>query len=302
MTLAAAWLIMVFCGISIVALVITAAISWWQVRTKGSSNPTHVAIHAATLSFFVPGSVLILLGGFGWGLDRAIESRSMEPSGAGLPKRSHAAISDKSSMDSAPLAKDTALAVEMRVNGNRGSITLRPSETFTYGWTSRNASYCEMVSPVKQAISPSGTSRVIGPGGGPFYPEIGRSVTYAVICSVDGLQTVTDAVTILAQAADSDVVGKRYGLAANISANGIHGSITLRPGETFSYSWSSRGASVCELVSPAKSGIPASGTSTVIGPGDPFYPSPGHAITIAITCPGSEVWTVTDAVTIKAAK
>ncbi len=82
----------------------------------------------------------------------------------------------------------------------------------------------------------------------------------------------------------------------DIKANGSDGPITITDGDSYSYDWSSLNASSCQITSPANSGIPLSGSDTVL-PGSPFYPAVGAPMILTVVCTDGST-TATDAVTI----
>jgi hypothetical protein len=85
-------------------------------------------------------------------------------------------------------------AVDVKVDGSDGPITLKPGEGFVYSWTSSNVKSCQLVSPRKSAIPTSGTSGLIT-SSHPLYPPAAGPVTITVECS-DGLNKASDAVTV----------------------------------------------------------------------------------------------------------
>ncbi|MFZ2048757.1 MAG: putative Ig domain-containing protein [Minisyncoccia bacterium] len=88
----------------------------------------------------------------------------------------------------------TPPTVNITANGTHGSITLTSPATYTYTWTSTNATSCVLTSPTASGISTAGTSSAVAPGSA-FYPAVGAPVTITINCT-DGTTTVSDSVVI----------------------------------------------------------------------------------------------------------
>ncbi len=88
---------------------------------------------------------------------------------------------------------DTIVTVDIKANGSDGPITITDGDSYTYNWTSSNATSCQLTSPVNSGIPLSGFDIVLP--GSPFYPAIGAPMILTVVCT-DGLTTGTDAVII----------------------------------------------------------------------------------------------------------
>ncbi|MGE3275697.1 MAG: hypothetical protein AB7O67_11340 [Vicinamibacterales bacterium] len=70
-----------------------------------------------------------------------------------------------------------------------------------------------------------------------------------------------------------------------ILVNGLRGSITLKDGESFSYSWSSPDAMACQIETPTgPSGISRAGIGGPVVPAHPWYPRPGTTSALKLTC------------------
>lgn len=185
---------------------------------------------------------------------------------------------------------DTIVTVDIKANGSDGPITITDGDSYSYDWTSLNASSCQITSPANSGIPLSG-SDTVSPGS-PFYPAVGAPMILTVVCT-DGLTTATDAVTInLASLPPPPPATPTV----DIKANASDGPITIADGDSYTYSWTSTNSSSCQITSPANSGIPLSGSDTVL-PGSPFYPAIGAPMILTVVCTDGLI-TATDAVTI----
>ncbi len=88
----------------------------------------------------------------------------------------------------------TPPTVNITANGSDGPVTLTSPATYTYTWTSTNATSCILTSPVTSGISTAGTSSAVAPGSA-FYPAVGAPVTITIECT-DGTTTVSDSVVV----------------------------------------------------------------------------------------------------------
>lgn len=171
--------------------------------------------------------------------------------------------------------------VDVKANSSDGPVTINNGSTFTYTWSSANATACQQTPPnptTGSGVSLSGTSVAIGPGH-PFYPSVGSPTTITITCT-NGTQNATDSVVI--QLVSS---GGGGGPTVDIKANGVDTTLTITPGETYVYTWTSANATACQMTTPVQSGVNLAGTSVAIGPGSPFYPPGiGQDVTITIVC------------------
>lgn len=174
--------------------------------------------------------------------------------------------------------------IDVKANGSDGPLTLGPSDTYTYTWSSTNTTACEQSSPAADpsGISTSGTSAAIG-AGHPFFPTAGHPVTITITCT-NGTSNAVDSVVI--GLSDSSGTGTTTPPTVDIKANGSDGPLSINSGDTYTYSWSSANATACEQTSPIPdtSGISTSGQSAAIASGHPFFPTAGNPVTITIVC------------------
>jgi hypothetical protein len=88
----------------------------------------------------------------------------------------------------------------------------------------------------------------------------------------------------------TSAVHARFGV--SIKVNGSSDPVTLQPGESFSYSWSSTGMTACQIISPTTtiiSGTSLAGNDGPIGPDHPWYPKPKSVLAILFSCTDGEV-------------
>ncbi|MDB5254273.1 MAG: secreted agglutinin [Parcubacteria group bacterium] len=180
-------------------------------------------------------------------------------------------------------------AVTLSVNGSHGPVTLNSGETFTYSWSSTDATSCDLASPSTTGLATSGTSLVID-STHPYYPTVGHPTTITVTCT-DGVAIGSDSVVVnLAPTAPAIPT-------VDVKANGSDGPVTLNPGQTFTYTWTSSNATSCDLASPSTTGLATSGTSLVIDATHPYYPGTTTPTTITVTCTNG-VAVATDSVVV----
>jgi hypothetical protein len=183
-----------------------------------------------------------------------------------------------------------AVTADIKANGSDGPVTINSGATFSYTWSSANATSCQLTSPSTSGISTTGASSTFAPGNS-FYPAVGGSVTFTINCT-DGVTSAIDSVTVNVVAGGAPAI-----VTADIKANGSNGPVNLNIGDTFTYTWSSANATSCQLVSPSTSGISTSGASSVIASGNSFYPAVGGSVTFTINCTDG-VTTATDSVVV----
>src|SRR3989344_3480627 len=79
-------------------------------------------------------------------------------------------------------------------------------------------------------------------------------------------------------------------------------SLTINDGESYTYSLTSAGATVCAVTSPFPSGSIVDGVSTPVLPGESYYyPTVGNPVTITVECNDLGTSTTTDSVVIQLA-
>ncbi|MBX4181602.1 hypothetical protein KW807_01925, partial [Candidatus Parcubacteria bacterium] len=139
------------------------------------------------------------------------------------------------------VAAPAAVTVDIKANGSDGPVTINNGDSFTYSWSSTSATACQLTSPTGDSgIATSGTGGPIDPTH-PWYPTATSSTTLTLNCT-DGLSSASDSVVIglaVAPPPPSQVT-------ADIKANGSDGPVTVA-GEPWNYSWTSTGATACEL-------------------------------------------------------
>jgi hypothetical protein len=74
------------------------------------------------------------------------------------------------------------------------------------------------------------------------------------------------------------------GVKVDLKINGSDTLLILDSNSSYTYKWTSRGATFCEQISPSSSGIAMTGESGEITAGHPFYPKPGKTITFIFQC------------------
>ncbi len=84
----------------------------------------------------------------------------------------------------------------------------------------------------------------------------------------------------------------------DIKANGSDGPVTITDGDSYSYAWTSTGATTCDFTSPFPSSVTESGSNTVAAGSAFYYPTTGSPVTITVSC-SDGVQTVTDSVVIQ---
>ena len=70
----------------------------------------------------------------------------------------------------------------------------------------------------------------------------------------------------------------------SVLINGIHGQVSIRPGDSYFFSWRTLDKTACQLVSPEISGIDLDGNSGSILPDHPWYPKPGRPTVLRLVC------------------
>ncbi|MDB5194341.1 MAG: secreted agglutinin [Parcubacteria group bacterium] len=200
-----------------------------------------------------------------------------------------------------PVASSTPLTADIKVNGSDGPVvTLTSGQSYTYTWSSTNATACQLTSPAASGISTSGSSAAIS-AGHPWYPSNASAstsvITLAITCT-DGVTNASDQVKVQLNDAVTPPPTGGSPVTADIKANGSDGPVvTIASGTPYTYSWSSTNATACQLTSPAASGISISGTSASIAPGHPWYPTSASSTVLSITCTDG-VTNASDTVTV----
>lgn len=70
----------------------------------------------------------------------------------------------------------------------------------------------------------------------------------------------------------------------SVLINGIHGQVSIRPGESYFFSWRTLDKTACQLLSPEISGIDLDGNSGSILPDHPWYPTPDRPTVLRLVC------------------
>ncbi len=186
--------------------------------------------------------------------------------------------------------------VDVKANGSDGPVTIANGTSFTYSWSSSNASSCQMTSPVNGSITLSGVSSAVDPSS-PFYPATSSPTIITVECS-NGTNTTSDAVSIVLGTSNGTTTPPTGNLPiVDVKANGSDGPVTVTHGNSFTYSWSSSNSSSCQMTSPINGSITLSGTSSPVNLGDTFYPADNSSIIITVECSNSTN-TASDAVVV----
>ncbi|KND48823.1 MAG: T1SS secreted agglutinin RTX [Parcubacteria bacterium C7867-005] len=89
----------------------------------------------------------------------------------------------------------TTPTVDIKANGSDGPVTLNSGDTYTYSWTSANATSCLQTAPINAGVSATGTSAVIDSNNTDLYPLVNAPVTLTITCT-DGTNTASDSVTV----------------------------------------------------------------------------------------------------------
>ena len=87
-------------------------------------------------------------------------------------------------------------------------------------------------------------------------------------------------------------------ISASIKANNTSGSITINQGSSFTYSWDSTDATLCNITAPnGPSAITLSGSGVPIDPTHPWYPTASSSVTLTLDCTNGTT-TASDSVVI----
>ena len=94
-----------------------------------------------------------------------------------------------------PLSVSAAAAVDIKINGSDGPVTITEGAQFSYNWTSSDSTACILTSPTGDSgIALSGTGGPIGSGHS-WYPTVATSTTLTINCT-NGTSTTTDSVVV----------------------------------------------------------------------------------------------------------
>jgi fimbrial isopeptide formation D2 family protein len=189
----------------------------------------------------------------------------------------------------------TTPTADITANGSDGPVTITNGSTFSYAWTSTNATACTLTAPNGDSgISLAGNGGPIGTGH-PWYPAVGVPTTLTLNCT-DGTNTATDSVVINVTTPPSPTV-----VTADIKAENSDGPVTITDGASWNYSWTSGNATACTLTAPnGDSGISLAGNGGPIVPSHPWYPTVGHPTTLTLNCTDGTS-TATDSVVVNVA-
>ncbi len=127
------------------------------------------------------------------------------------------------------------VTADIKANGSDGPVNLNTGDTYTYSWSSSNATSCQMTSPITSGISTSGNSTPISSGDS-FYPPAGGSITLTITCT-NGTSNATDSVVINLAGGGGGPVVPTASLSASPS--------TVTANATATLSWSSTNAVSC---------------------------------------------------------
>ncbi len=84
-----------------------------------------------------------------------------------------------------------------------------------------------------------------------------------------------------------------------LQVNGESGTVAIRRGDPYFYSWRTRGQQVCQMVSPFPSGSTLQGASSAVVPGASFYyPTPERPVLLRMTCSDKNGVETTSEVTV----
>ena len=186
-------------------------------------------------------------------------------------------------------------AVDIKAEGSDGPVNITSGNSFSFTWTSTGATACQLTSPSGvSGVSVSGSDGPVG-SSHPWYPAVGSSVTLTLNCT-DGVNNMSDSVTINIVAASSGGGGGGGGgsatttVTADIDANGSDGPVTITSGNSYSITWTSTGATACQLTSPSGvSGVSLSGSDGPVNPGHPWYPGTSTPTTLTLNCTNGSV-------------
>ncbi|MDO8565278.1 MAG: peptidoglycan-binding protein [bacterium] len=184
-----------------------------------------------------------------------------------------------------PVTVSAAVTADIKAEGSDGPVNVTNGNSFSFSWTSTDATACQLTSPSGvSGTSVSGSDGPIAPGH-PWYPAVGGSTTLTLDCT-DGTVSTGDFVVINIVATDGGSV------TADIKANDSDGPVTITNGTSWNYSWTSTGATACQLTSPSGvSGISLSGSDGPIAPGHPWYPATSTPTTLTLDCTNGTVTT-----------
>ncbi len=183
------------------------------------------------------------------------------------------------------------LSADIKANDSDGPVTIGNGNSFTYSWSSTEATACTLTSPSGDSgVSLSGNGGPIDPAH-PWYPASTTATTLTLNCT-NGVSTATDSVIINLQVASSSTP------TADIKVNDSNGPVGINQGASWNYSWTSTNATACTLTSPSgDSGVSLSGNGGPIDPAHPWYPTSATSTTLTLNCTDG-VTTATDQVTV----
>ncbi len=127
-------------------------------------------------------------------------------------------------------------------------------------------------------------------------PVAGYTATFSGDCDASGMVTLSSGVD--AQCIITNTFASTTGPSVDIDINGSDGPVTITDGDDWNYSWTSSGATACEITSPTgTSGVSLSGSGGPITPSHAWYPSVGSPTTLTLDCTDGTS-SVSDSVTI----
>ncbi|MCR4279321.1 MAG: hypothetical protein NUV78_01130, partial [Candidatus Zambryskibacteria bacterium] len=174
-----------------------------------------------------------------------------------------------------------APTVDIKANGQDGTVTINDGDSFSYSWTTNNATACQLTDPGGESgIDLNGNGGPI-PSDHPWYPSVGNPTTLTLDCT-DGVNSESDFVVINVVAGGG---GGGSSIDADIKANGSNGPVTITQGDSWVYSWTSSSATACQLTAPGgESGVDLNGNGGPIPADHPWYPSIGNPTTLTLDC------------------
>jgi uncharacterized repeat protein (TIGR01451 family) len=165
--------------------------------------------------------------------------------------------------------------VDIKANGQDGTLTLPFVQQFTLSWTSNNATSC-------QASNGWSGSKTLN--GSEVRNANASFTTYTITCTNSAGVSASDSVSVMVQ-------GDPEPPTVDLRANGSNGPITIQSGTQATLSWTSNNATSCQAT-----GGPWSGTKQ-LNSSESTQPLT-QSTTYTITCSNSVGVTASDSVTI----
>ena len=130
-----------------------------------------------------------------------------------------------------------APVVDIKAEGSDGPVDVVDGNSFSFTWTSSDATACQMTTPSgASGVSLSGSDGPIA-SDHPWYPDVGSSITLTLDCT-DGAESTSDSVTINIVAVPPAPPPPPAAPTADIKAEGSDGPVvTIASGASWNYSW-----------------------------------------------------------------